>query len=471
MTNQEIIELVKKAISNTYAKYDDKQAFYALYYILKDGNTEFVTNENEDRTKLKEIDPNMLKKAIIQEYISVVMLDYHNSRRADNTFDLAVIKTYEKYKDRKDIGKVLTDCVFDCLEKGENRLTRDNGARAWVNKEAKSKKMTIKEYATCEISKRLYRNMEKEFVEPIRKRNPITNVDIYGNNVNKLRSAIISGLGIKQEGTVSIGNEMYAASSIGRARKTQEDAVLLMTHPKNPKFKMMVVADGMGGMKSGEIASDMTVEEIKKWFETLDPSFYENSKALQKEYIEELRKINQKIYSRLHRDGGTTFVGAIVAENETVMVNIGDSRGYMLSDGKLIQITKDQTPTELIYRIPKEEQRFHYKSNEVIEFLGDKEVYPNSYIIDNELYDAILLFSDGVTDCLTDEDILVVTKTTNREDLAKAIVNKALNTTQIAPDKLKGNPKFVTEVKPGKDNATVATYIKKNDDEKNDLIQ
>ena len=80
---------------------------------------------------------------------------------------------------------------------------------------------------------------------------------------------MISGFTEKVEGDVRLDNTLSGATDIGKIRKNQEDAILLIRDKENPKFKMAVVADGMGGWINGEAASSMAVMELKDWFENL----------------------------------------------------------------------------------------------------------------------------------------------------------------------------------------------------------
>ena len=88
-------------------------------------------------------------------------------------------------------------------------------------------------------------------------------------------------------------------------------------------------------------------------------------------------------------------------------------------------------------------------------------VTPNVYGVPNDGYDAILLFSDGVTDCLSDSQIFAITKKTSPKKIAQKIVQKALKTTSRRKARKDDLIKYYESIKAGKDNTTAAVMINK----------
>ena len=91
---------------------------------------------------------------------------------------------------------------------------------------------------------------------------------------------------------------------------------------------------------------------------------------------------------------------------------------------------------------------------------------PHTCIIRNSDYDLLLLFSDGVTDCLSDDDIVAVCKKSNRSELAKKIVEKAIRHDSIVPEEYINYTELNTYIPGGKDNTTAAIYVPKKLDDK-----
>lgn len=286
---------------------------------------------------------------------------------------------------------------------------------------------------------------------------------------------IISGKTTDTEGDIELGDELNASTDIGKARYNQEDAVLLIRDKNNPDFKMMVVADGMGGHSKGEVASDTIVENLKDWFTQLT----DEQKACYETSVDELREdllkqINESIIpsvkDKTSNRGGSTLVCAIVGKNDTMVLNVGDSRAYIAKDGELKQISREDTLTQENLergKLPnKDIARFDPQSNMIIQSIGiDGGHLPEPYVVrlENDSYDILLLLSDGVTDCLSDEDLIAVCKNTDRRELAKRIVEKALRHDSILPEEQKGKG-LLGYIPGGKDNATAAAFTPKKDD-------
>ena len=105
--------------------------------------------------------------------------------------------------------------------------------------------------------------------------------------------------------------------------------------------------------------------------------------------------------------------------------------------------------------------RFHKKSNYITNSLGadPEKFYINSYFIDNSSYDHLLLLSDGVTDCLSDNQIMAITKKTPRDKIAAALVDKA-NITNSHRQKTEDDA-YYENIWGGKDNTTAAVFTRR----------
>ena len=292
---------------------------------------------------------------------------------------------------------------------------------------------------------------------------------------------MITGLTKKVEGDISLDDECMASTDIGKRRENQEDAVLLIKNKENPEFKMMVVADGMGGHSNGEIASNAIIKEMKRWFESLTREqrlcYYTSVNELRKDLLKEIKSNVQSAVEReTIQKGGSTLVCAIIGKNDTIIANVGDSRAYIIKNGKLIQLSREDTVTQKYFingKLPdKEASRFDQKSNILVQSIGmnrDDLKEPYTCLIENSKYDLLLLFSDGVTDCLSDDDIVAVCKKSNRSEIAKKIVKKAIKHDSIVPEEYINYTELNTYIPGGKDNATAAVYVPRKEGE--DLIK
>ena len=299
--------------------------------------------------------------------------------------------------------------------------------------------------------------------------------EIDEDEINNDNSKMITGLTKKVEGNIQLDDELYASTDIGKARENQEDAVLLIKDEDISEFKMMAVADGMGGWQYGEVASHIIINKLKEWFEGL-------SKEEKEYYYEDVNRLKEILQEKIERDlqvdveyeteymGGSTLVCAVIGKNNTLVTNIGDSRACIIKNGKLNQISREDTVAQINLekgKTPnKEAARFDMRSNEITQCLGMNRRdlnHPHSVILNNMDYDMLLLFSDGVTDCLSDDDIAVVCNNSNRKEVIKRIVEKAIRHDSIRPEEYEDFQELDYYISGGKDNTTAAAYIPKDD--------
>lgn len=299
--------------------------------------------------------------------------------------------------------------------------------------------------------------------------------NISEEDLQEQNSKMITGLTSNVEGNLELGEDCFATTAIGKVRENQEDAVALIKDRDISEFKMMVVADGMGGEKRGEVASHIIVTKLKEWFESLSSeekeSYYNEVSNIEEALKNKIQEISFQIEWDLYGLGGATLVCALIGKSDTIIANVGDSRGYIIKNGKLQQITTDDSAVQKELEkgnIPfKDAMRFHKNSAELTQAVGMGRIeYVHTKILSNNDYDMLLLFSDGVTDCLSEDDIAVICSTTNRKEVAKMIVKKANEHDSIGPEELYGDyVNFNRYIPGGKDNTTVAIFEQKKDDE------
>jgi len=296
----------------------------------------------------------------------------------------------------------------------------------------------------------------------------IKRLKIVNKTLNKCRDDILSGVQLKKDATnYSLGTDMFASSSIGNFKNTQEDSVLLLRHPKNPNFKLLVVADGVGGMPHGGEASRYVAQMMVRWFEKISPDYYGDTEKLIRAFNQKLFDINKGLCS--FKDGrATTFVGSIVGNNKTIIASLGDSRAYIAKNGELKQISRDDSLVQEYFEEgtirTKDDTRFHKNANRITRCLGVEDYIqpfrPNIYVLDNSQYDKLLLVSDGISDCLSDNQIMAITTKTPREEIAKKLVETA-SETESKRKEAYNQYNFNEIIEAGMDNMTAAVYSKK----------
>lgn len=242
----------------------------------------------------------------------------------------------------------------------------------------------------------------------------------------------------------------FYLTDTGRVRSHNEDSVTIVKNASGEH--LMIVADGMGGHRAGEIASSMVVTQIGTRFSNLSTigSKMDAVKWL-KENVDEVNASILK-YGEEHSESmglGTTVVMALLTKEFLIFVNIGDSSGYVLKNKVLHKITKEHTLVNFLVEtgeLTPEEAINHPKKNVLMKALGASEKQELDIFDVDPNVDAILLVSDGLTNMLTMDQ-----------------VEKVLN-----DDELKYEDKLIKLIRKcnargGTDNISIAYLVKDSD--------
>ena len=204
----------------------------------------------------------------------------------------------------------------------------------------------------------------------------------------------------------------------GKVRDHNEDSVTILKNANDEH--LLIVADGMGGHRAGEVASSIVLNHMGKSFSelsTIGDKFEainwmkENVNQINKEILDHT-KTNPEALGMC-----TTCVMALLTNSYLIFGNIGDSSGFVYKNGKLTKVTKDHTLVNLLVAsgdLTEEEAKYHPKRNVLMKALGSSEkVELDIFDVDVNV-DGILLCSDGLTTMLTKEQI---EKVLNDEEL------------------------------------------------------
>jgi PPM family protein phosphatase len=206
----------------------------------------------------------------------------------------------------------------------------------------------------------------------------------------------------------------------GRRRRHNEDAYVI----EPPLF---AVADGMGGAKAGEVASRLAAAALKEG----------GSDGSGEKRVEELiREANRRVFRRATEDReasgmGTTMTVALVEPGSVVFGHVGDSRAYLIRDGRIEQLTDDHSlVAELVRsgRLTPEEAETHPQRSVITRAVGtEADVDVDTFTVEPARGDLFLICSDGLTDMVDDEAIIKAVEK-HHDDLdeaAKALVTAA----------------------------------------------
>lgn len=187
-----------------------------------------------------------------------------------------------------------------------------------------------------------------------------------------------------------------ARSDRGRKRSTNEDAYGLSL-----EHGVFLVCDGMGGAAAGEVASAMAVDEVMRLLTQRG-----SEQPVEDAARTAITAANEAIYTRSQRHlklrgMGTTLVALVAEPGQAWMVNVGDSRGYCLRDGRLTQVTVDHSLVDEQVRSGRMNEADARRSplrNVITRALGTQPfVTPDIFPLRPEPGDVFLLCSDGLT--------------------------------------------------------------------------
>ncbi len=257
--------------------------------------------------------------------------------------------------------------------------------------------------------------------------------------------------------------EIHATSHVGRVRRGNEDNYLILNITRSRAWTsaqsdgefviesqnfdvdengiVLAVSDGMGGALAGEVASTLAVESVCERLlnqdieETLTPEAYE--------YNLVAKLYNATLYANhlVHQQGrtdpqfqgmGATFTGLGLTTRGVDIIQVGDSRGYLVRDGRIYQITKDQSLVQQLIdaqQISAEEAETHTLKNVILQALGaQNEIYPVSARLAPNRGDVVLICSDGLSNKVPAADMQrIVVENFDSLELACAELVKEAN--------------------------------------------
>ena len=234
--------------------------------------------------------------------------------------------------------------------------------------------------------------------------------------------------------------ETHATSHVGRVRKGNEDNYLLL-HISDSKIwtssqdadeigvesqnfeiddkgVILAVSDGMGGALAGEVASKMAGDTVSQRFLDNDPEKTITPENSGESLISKLYDATIYANSLIHRQGrsdpqyngmGATFTGMGITPEAVDLIQVGDSRAYLVRKGKIYQVTKDQSLVQQLIdagQIKPEEAETHTLKNVILQALGaQNEIYPVVARLLPQRDDILLVCSDGLSNKIGGADM------------------------------------------------------------------
>jgi serine/threonine protein phosphatase PrpC len=210
-------------------------------------------------------------------------------------------------------------------------------------------------------------------------------------------------------------------TDVGKIRERNEDACFAGTH-------VFAVADGLGGHKAGEVASDLALSSVRA-LEEID------ARAAAGRVAQAVRDGNRAVHDRAQTDEGlrgmgTTMTAVVISRDTAYIAHVGDSRCYLVRGGTITQLSRDHTLVARMVsegRLTPEQAEAHPQRSVLTRALGaDHDVDVDETRITLLDGDRLLLCSDGLTGMLGNDDILsLVAEGSDLEEICRALVDTA----------------------------------------------
>jgi protein phosphatase len=233
--------------------------------------------------------------------------------------------------------------------------------------------------------------------------------------------------------------DAVARTDPGPVREHNEDSFVV-----DLETGLFLVADGMGGHASGEIASAIAADTVQEvLLGAINPDETRLDRNMDMDDEEEIRErlrysMNQAsvrirkaaLENPAHTGMGTTLVVLLIEDEEAHIGHVGDSRLYLFRDDRLLRLTRDHTVVQQEIdagRLTPELARIVPHKNILTQSIGyHGPVEPDTSTRPVEPGDVFILCSDGLTDPLNDEQLADICRETQAEDLAEVLVQSAL---------------------------------------------
>ena len=246
--------------------------------------------------------------------------------------------------------------------------------------------------------------------------------------------------------TKSLRLNFVASSDRGLVRSNNEDSAYAGPH-------LLALADGMGGHAAGEVASQLMIEHLEHLDK--DPAGADMLALLGAAADDGNAAIEASVLEHPEQEGmGTTLTALMFDGASFGLAHVGDSRGYLLRDGTLTQITVDDTFVQSLVdsgKLNPEDVSSHPQKSLILKAYTGQDVEPHLELVPAQAGDRVLLCSDGLSDPVTAETIAVALGQGTVQNAADRLIELALRS---------GGPDNVTvvvaEVVEGADGASIS---------------
>lgn len=226
----------------------------------------------------------------------------------------------------------------------------------------------------------------------------------------------------------------YAVKSDkGKQRDINEDSYnVIAGYPGIPV--VFIVADGMGGHNSGEVASKTAVDFTNNYILN-NPDLFADDKDISESIKEVIIRANKEVINKAkekkkYNGMGTTIIIAVIKNNKVYFGHVGDSRVYLVRNNELNQITTDHSYIEELVlngSLTREEAQHHPRKNLITRALGSNDdIEVDTYICKLQNTDTYIICTDGFYNMIEGNEIIETLENTEEpEEICKEFVNIA----------------------------------------------
>ena len=229
--------------------------------------------------------------------------------------------------------------------------------------------------------------------------------------------------------------KLFARTDVGQIREHNEDNFLVADLTRRsrglleanrvtavgPNGSLFAVCDGMGGAAAGEIASQLAVDIIyERMIDGLDDGVPVTRNEIARRLVRAVEAAGLRIFQeakldRTRRGMGTTVTASALVDDHLFLAQVGDSRGYLLRDNNLVQVTRDQSLVNQLIeagQLTEEEAETFEHNNIILQALGTSDtVQVDLTYVDLRRGDVLLLCSDGLSGMVRFEEIREILRT------------------------------------------------------------
>lgn len=225
--------------------------------------------------------------------------------------------------------------------------------------------------------------------------------------------------------------KIFGKTDIGRVRQMNQDCYCGGEHDSGMTW--VIVCDGMGGPAGGNIASSTAAKVLS---DNINLKYKKNMsrRSIKNLLLTAISAANVNVYdmstSNEELEGmGTTAVAAIIEKGFAHIINVGDSRAYILNKSGIVQVTKDHSLVQQMVdcgNLTAEEAKTHPHKNIITKAVGIKENIDGDYFeVELAKNDILLLCTDGLTNNLSDEDIYSIVTENKSNEFIDVLVDRA----------------------------------------------